>query len=71
MPGLTIALIEHPKGEYFILCGFFSGLCVRLRIRCADFLHICILDVCLRGFLLHDLVAVLGNIDVVFGSVDR
>lgn len=43
----------------------------RLRIRCADFIHILLLDVCLRGFLLHDIVAVIGNLDVVFGSVDR
>ncbi|CCW72306.1 unnamed protein product [Phytomonas sp. Hart1] len=25
----------------------------------------------LRGFMLHDIVAAIGNIDVVFGSVDR
>jgi len=45
--------------------------CARLRLRCADFLHLFVLDFILRGFLLHDLVAVIGNIDVVFGSVDR
>nr|QMU23866.1 putative NADH dehydrogenase subunit 7 [Trypanosoma lewisi] len=71
LPGISFACVEHPKGEYCLLLCFCVGLCSRLRLRCADFLHICLLDVCLRGFLLHDLVAVLGNIDVVFGSVDR
>jgi len=41
------------------------------RLRCADYLHILLLDVLCRGFLLADLVAIIGNIDVVFGSVDR
>jgi len=71
LPGITIALIEHPKGEYVLLFVFVLGCCSRLRIRAADFLHICLLDCCLRGFMLHDLVAILGNIDVVFGSIDR
>lgn len=71
LPGIALAFIEHPKGDYMICFSFFGGCCSRLRIRCADFLHICLLDVCLRGFLLHDLVAVIGNVDVVFGSVDR
>jgi len=63
--------VEHPKGDYtiFILSNY--GCVFRLRIRCADFFIICLLDFILRGFLLHDLVAVLGNLDVVFGSVDR
>lgn len=42
-----------------------------MRIRCADFLHIFLIDFYTRGYLLHDLVAFIGNVDVVFGSVDR
>jgi len=45
--------------------------CSRCRIRCADYLHVLLLDVLCRGFLLADLVACIGNIDCVFGSVDR
>jgi NADH-quinone oxidoreductase subunit D len=71
LPGITCAFVEHPKGEYCLVFSFFGGCLSRLRLRCSDFLHICLLDVCLRGFLLHDLVALIGNIDVVFGSVDR
>lgn len=71
LPGISLASIEHPKGEYSVVVAFVYGLCIRVRIRCADFIHLCLLDFLLRGFLLHDLVALLGNIDVVFGSVDR
>lgn len=71
LPGCSFATVEHPKGEYSIFLCFLYGFISRLRIRCADFIHICLLDVMMRGFMLHDLVAVIGNIDVVFGSVDR
>jgi len=50
---------------------FFNFVISRFRLRCADYLHILLLDVLCRGFLLADLVAIIGNIDVVFGSVDR
>jgi len=69
--GLVFVCIEHPKGEYSLcLCLFYFGF-TRCRIRCADFLSVLMLDVLLRGFLLADLVAVIGNLDLVFGSVDR
>jgi len=71
IPGISFANIEHPKGEYSIFLCFCYIYIARLRIRCADYVHICLLDCVLRGFMLHDLVAVIGNIDVVFGSVDR
>lgn len=63
--------MEHPKGEYALYLLFFYCNCARVRIRCSDFLHLLLLDIFVRGFLLHDLVAILGNMDVVFGSVDR
>jgi len=69
--GLAVAVIEHPKGEYcLVLVLFFLGF-TRCRIRCADFLFVLLLDLLCRGFLLADLVAVIGNLDCVFGSVDR
>lgn len=71
VPGITFSTVEHPKGEYALFLLFFYCNCSRVRIRCADFLHLLLLDIFIRGFLLHDLVAILGNMDVVFGSVDR
>jgi NADH-quinone oxidoreductase subunit D len=69
--GVSLSVIEHPKGEFsLLLVLFFLGF-TRLRLRCADFLFVLCLDVLCRGFLLADLVAVIGNLDCVFGSVDR
>jgi len=71
LPGLSLMSIEHPKGEYFCFVFFCLGMIHRLRLRCADFLHILYVDITCRGFLLHDICAIIGNLDVVFGSVDR
>ena len=69
--GVSLSCIEHPKGEYCLcICLFYFGF-TRCRIRCADFLSVLLLDLLCRGFLLADLVAVIGNLDCVFGSVDR
>jgi len=70
-PGSSLMSIEHPKGEYFLFLLLFLGMIHRLRLRCADFLHILYIDILTRGFLLHDICAIIGNLDVVFGSVDR
>jgi NADH:ubiquinone oxidoreductase subunit D len=69
--GVSLSGIEHPKGDYYLFCVVFFGHIARLRLRLADFLHLLYCDFYVRGFLLHDLCAILGNIDIVFGSVDR
>jgi len=69
--GLSFVCIESPKGEYCCCFLFLLFLISRCRIRCADFIHVLLLDILCRGFLLADLVAIIGNIDCVFGSVDR
>jgi len=69
--GLSFACIESPKGEYCLSFIILYFGCSRCRIRCSDYLHVLLLDVLCRGFLLADLVACIGNIDCVFGSVDR
>lgn len=71
VPGIAICCVEHPKGEYSCVVSLFVFVCSRCRIRCADYIHILLVDVLCRGFLLSDVCALLGNIDVVFGSVDR
>lgn len=70
-PGITMCCIEHPKGDYLLLICLLYFFLNRLRLRSSDFLQIFLLDFLIRGFLLHDLCAVLGNIDIVFGSIDR
>jgi NADH:ubiquinone oxidoreductase subunit D len=65
-----MALVEASKGEYNVLIGIFN-LWNRVRIRCADYIHVLMLDSLCKGTMLCDLVALIGNIDIVFGSVDR
>jgi NADH:ubiquinone oxidoreductase subunit D len=69
--GISLVSIEAPKGEYACCLLIFMAFCSRCRIRCADFIHVLLLDVLCKGYLLADLVAVIGNIDCVFGSIDR
>jgi NADH:ubiquinone oxidoreductase subunit D len=69
--GFSVSSIESPKGEYSCSIFIYYGFCNRCRIRCADFIHVLLLDILCRGFLLGDLVAIIGNLDCVFGSVDR
>jgi len=69
--GFSFCCIEHPKGEYVCCFLLFFLVIARFRLRCADYLHILLLDCLCRGFLLADLCAVIRNIDCVFGSVDR
>jgi len=69
--GVSLVSIEAPKGEYACCLMIFMMYCTRCRIRCADFIHVLLLDILCKGYLLGDLVAIIGNIDCVFGSVDR
>jgi len=71
LPGIALSCVEHPKGEYFCVLSLFIFVCSRCRIRCADYISILGVDLLVRGFLLSDLCALIGNVDVVFGSVDR
>lgn len=69
--GLALSCIESPKGEYCCCLLLYFYNCSRCRLRCSDYLHVLLLDVICRGFLIADLVAIIGNLDCVFGSVDR
>jgi len=70
-PGVGLSLIESPKGDFICVICLFYCVVSRVRIRCADYVHLVLLDLLCRGFLFSDLVACLGSLDVVFGSVDR
>lgn len=71
LPGISFCSIEHPKGDYSIFLCFVYGSICRLRIRCSDFLHVFLIDFLCKSYMLHDIVAIIGNLDIVFGSVDR
>jgi NADH dehydrogenase I D subunit len=64
--------IEHSKGElgYYIVSDG-SPIPYRLRVRTPDFVNLQTLPYMAEGALLADVVALIGTIDIVLGSVDR
>ena len=71
-PGEVYAAVEHPKGEfgvYAISDG--ANKPFRLKLRAPDYVHLSALDEMSRGHMLADVVAIVGTLDIVFGSIDR
>ncbi len=64
--------IEHSKGElgYYIVSDG-SPMPYRFRIRTPDFVNLSVLPHVAQGAMLADMVALIGTIDIVLGSVDR
>ncbi|BHF63471.1 NADH dehydrogenase Fe-S protein subunit 2 ndufs2 [Sparganum proliferum] len=71
-PGATYTAIEAPKGElgvYLVSDG--SNIPYRCKIRSPSYAHLAAAEKLCKGCLLADVVSVLGNMDIVFGEVDR
>lgn len=63
---------EAPKGEFGVyLIADGSNKPYRCRIKAPGFLHLQGLDYMAKGFMLADLVTIIGTQDIVFGEVDR
>jgi len=64
--------IEHSKGElgYYVVSDG-TSLPYRFRVRSPDFVNLSILPHLAQGAMLADVVALIGTIDIVLGSVDR
>jgi NADH:ubiquinone oxidoreductase subunit D len=64
--------IEHSKGElgYYIVSDG-TNTPYRLRVRTPDFVNLQVLPHMAHGAMLADMVALIGTIDIVLGSVDR
>ncbi len=64
--------IEHSKGELgYYLVSDGGPMPYRFRIRTPDFVNLAVLPHMATGALLADVVALIGTIDIVLGSVDR
>jgi len=64
--------IEHSKGEMgYYLVSDGGPLPYRFRIRTPDFVNLSVLPHMAQGAMLADMVALIGTIDIVLGSVDR
>jgi NADH:ubiquinone oxidoreductase subunit D len=70
--GETYCATEAPKGEFGVLCvSNGANRPYRVKIKSPDYASLQIIDLMSRGHYLADLVAIIGSLDVVFGSIDR
>jgi NADH-quinone oxidoreductase subunit D len=70
--GETYTAIEHPKGEFGIyVISDGANKPYRLKIRSPSFAHLSSMSQMVKGHMLADAVAIIGNIDIVFGEIDR
>src|SRR5690242_2635645 len=70
--GETYTATEAPKGEYGLyIVSDGSNKPYRCKIRSPDFAFLQATDFIGRGHMLADIVAIIGSMDIVFGSIDR
>ena len=70
--GQTYTVTEAPKGEFGVyLVSDGTNRPYRCKIRCPDFAFLQATDFMGRGHMLADIVAIIGSMDIVFGSIDR
>jgi NADH-quinone oxidoreductase subunit D len=70
--GETYTAVEAPKGEFGVyLIADGTNRPYRCKIRSPDFAFLQGLDFMSRGHMLADVVAIIGSMDIVFGSIDR
>ena len=64
--------VENPKGElgYYIVSDG-SAKPYRMRIRPPSFVNLGAMEKMCKGFMIADLVAVIGTLDIVLGEIDR
>ncbi len=70
--GETYTAVEAPKGEFAVyLVADGTNKPYRCKIRTPDFAFLQATDFLARGHMLADVVAIIGSLDIVFGSIDR
>jgi NADH-quinone oxidoreductase subunit D len=70
--GEVYAAVEAPKGEFGVyLVANGTNKPYKCKIRAPGFAHLQAMDWLCKGYMLADVSAILGSIDIVFGEVDR
>jgi NADH-quinone oxidoreductase subunit D len=70
--GEVYAAVEAPKGEFGVyLVADGGNKPYRCKIRAPGFAHLQAMDFLCRGYMLADVAAIIGSLDIVFGEVDR
>lgn len=68
----SYSVVEAPKGEFAIgLTSNGTSKPSRCRIKAPGFLHLQGLNFMTTGFLISDLVTIVGTLDLVFGEIDK
>jgi NADH-quinone oxidoreductase subunit D len=71
-PGEVYQAIESPKGEFGVYLVSAGGdMPYRVKVRSPCFTHLQAMDFMSRGYMMADVSAILGSLDIVFGEVDR
>jgi NADH-quinone oxidoreductase subunit D len=70
--GEVYAAVEAPKGEFGVyLVADGTNKPYRCKLRAPGFAHLSAMDFLCKGYMLADVSAILGSLDIVFGEVDR
>ncbi len=70
--GEAYAAVEAPKGEFGVyLVSDGANKPFRCKLRAPGFAHLSSMDAIVRGYMLADVVAMIGTYDIVFGEIDR
>ena len=70
--GESYAAVEAPKGEFGVyLVSDGANKPFRCKLRAPGFAHLSSMDAIVRGYMLADVVAMIGTYDIVFGEIDR
>ena len=70
--GETYVGIEAPKGEFGVfLVSDGSEVPYRCKIRAPGFTHLQAMNFLAKGYLIADVVTIIGTLDIVFGEIDR
>ena len=65
-------VVEAPKGEFGLyLNSLTRNIPYRCHIKSPGFLHLQALEYMARGYLIADIVTIIGTQDLVFGEIDR
>ena len=63
---------ENPRGELGYYISSKDGINpARVKVRSPAFVNLSILPIISRGYMMADLIIILGSIDIVLGEVDR
>jgi NADH-quinone oxidoreductase subunit D len=70
--GQVYARVENPRGElgYFIISDG-STSPTRVKVRAPSFVTMQVLNELCKGYMVADVVTILGSIDIVLGEIDR